>query len=230
METIPFSVFSDPEINYFNKKEFITFRYDIGNMASSRIEHYVYCYFVTPTSRDGNTWNVRGTSVGNFPTIYEKKFKISQIEWKFSRAKPSEIDLLLVYVMGNGYFARSEYVLDVNVRREEISAAIKPLLTTAKKFGIPKNGTSIDYIYTEGVKGQKTNNVKPPKDPEKDNYFKILGLVPTSNAGLIKAAYRELAKQYHPDTHIGISQDKMKEINNAYERIMEKLRDKNSYK
>jgi len=54
--------------------------------------------------------------------------------------------------------------------------------------------------------------------------FKVLSLVPTSNIGLVKMAYRELAKQYKPDTNTGISQDRMKEINEAYEHIIATIR------
>ena len=51
------------------------------------------------------------------------------------------------------------------------------------------------------------------KDP-----FKTLGIPSSSSEDEIKAAYRKLAKQYHPDLHPGDKQaeDKMKEINEAY--------------
>jgi hypothetical protein len=218
-EAVPFSVFSEAQLNFFNRKGEANFRYALGNAGSSHVEQYVYCYFITPSSRLGKTWNVRGVPVGNFPTVYDKKIAIHNIEWKFSRATPGEIDLLLVYVSGNGHIARSEIVCDFKAKREEVLVALKPLASAAKKFGIPKDGIPIFHVYTE-EETQKTGGVKSSMFAESDKYFRVLGLVPTSNIGLVKAAYRELTKQNHPDTNTGISQERMKEINEAYEHII----------
>lgn len=58
------------------------------------------------------------------------------------------------------------------------------------------------------------------KDP-----YKILGVDPRSTESEIKAAYRELAKKYHPDNYVGspladLAEEKMQEINAAYDEIM----------
>ena len=57
-----------------------------------------------------------------------------------------------------------------------------------------------------------------------EKYFAILGLAPGADFAEIKAAYRKLSMQYHPDKvgHLGeefkkVAEEKMKEINNAYE-------------
>lgn len=49
------------------------------------------------------------------------------------------------------------------------------------------------------------------------NYYDILGVSKTASADEIKAAYRKLAKQYHPDFHPGdkAAAEKFKEINEA---------------
>ena len=47
------------------------------------------------------------------------------------------------------------------------------------------------------------------------NYYDILGVSKTASADEIKEAYRNLAKQYHPD--VGGDPEKMKDINNAYD-------------
>ncbi len=57
------------------------------------------------------------------------------------------------------------------------------------------------------------------KDP-----YKILGVDKTATDDEIKSAYRELAKKYHPDNYVGspladLAQEKMKEINEAYDKI-----------
>lgn len=54
--------------------------------------------------------------------------------------------------------------------------------------------------------------------------YKVLSVDPTASDEEIKKAYRALAKKYHPDAYINnpladLAQEKMKEINDAYERI-----------
>lgn len=51
--------------------------------------------------------------------------------------------------------------------------------------------------------------------------YKVLGVSPDASDEEIKAAYRRLAKQYHPDRNPGdeTAAKKMQEINAAYERI-----------
>jgi curved DNA-binding protein CbpA len=49
------------------------------------------------------------------------------------------------------------------------------------------------------------------------DYYAILGVVPTAEAALIKAAYRTLSKLYHPDTYQGHdAKQKMSDLNEAY--------------
>jgi DnaJ like chaperone protein len=62
-----------------------------------------------------------------------------------------------------------------------------------------------------------------------EKYFAILGLTPGSSFSEIKAAYRKLSMQYHPDKvgHLGeefkkVAEEKMKEINIAYEFLKKK--------
>lgn len=53
---------------------------------------------------------------------------------------------------------------------------------------------------------------------KKKDYYKILGVEKNSSAGDIKAAYRKLAKQWHPDKNPGnkSAEDRFKEISEAY--------------
>jgi len=54
--------------------------------------------------------------------------------------------------------------------------------------------------------------------------YKVLGVSPSVSDEEVKAAYRELARKYHPDTYVGnplsdLAAEKMKEINEAYDQI-----------
>ena len=54
--------------------------------------------------------------------------------------------------------------------------------------------------------------------------YKVLGVSPNATDEEIKAAYRELARKYHPDNYVNnplgdLAAEKMKEINEAYDQI-----------
>lgn len=57
--------------------------------------------------------------------------------------------------------------------------------------------------------------------------YEILGVPDTATDDEVKKAYRALAKKYHPDANPGdkVAEQKMKEINAAYDRIMNKQAD-----
>ncbi len=54
--------------------------------------------------------------------------------------------------------------------------------------------------------------------------YKVLGISPNASDDEVKKAYRELARKYHPDNYVNnpladLAQEKMKEINEAYDQI-----------
>lgn len=56
--------------------------------------------------------------------------------------------------------------------------------------------------------------------------YKVLGVSPTATDEEVKQAYRALAKKYHPDNYVNnpiadLAAEKMKEINTAYDTIMQ---------
>lgn len=64
----------------------------------------------------------------------------------------------------------------------------------------------------------------PVQDP-----YKVLGISPNASEEEVKAAYRELAKKYHPDNYADspladLANEKMQEINEAYDMIIKRLR------
>ena len=70
----------------------------------------------------------------------------------------------------------------------------------------------------------------PAEEISEDKYYAILGLSPGADFTEIKTAYRKLSMKYHPDKvgHLGdefkeVAEEKMKEINNAYEYMKRKF-------
>ena len=59
-------------------------------------------------------------------------------------------------------------------------------------------------------------------DNKLTNYYLILGLTNDSSESEIKNQYRKLAKQYHPDKNPDSSEEKMAQINKAYEVLSDK--------
>ena len=59
-------------------------------------------------------------------------------------------------------------------------------------------------------------------DPRTTNYYDVLHLSPTATEDEIKAHYRKLSKQYHPD--MGGSQDAMAALNEAYNVLSDRFR------
>ena len=53
--------------------------------------------------------------------------------------------------------------------------------------------------------------------PVKVNYYKTLGITQDADEREIRAAYRNLAKKYHPDAGEGSSADKFRAVQEAYD-------------
>ncbi len=59
--------------------------------------------------------------------------------------------------------------------------------------------------------------------------YSVLGVSSNANEEELKAAYRELARKYHPDNYVNnplsdLAQEKMKEINEAYDEALSRIR------
>ncbi len=85
---------------------------------------------------------------------------------------------------------------------------------------------STEARYRAGYRGGAAG----PGEIGEDKYYAILGLSPGADFSEIKAAYRKLSMKYHPDKvgHLGtefkkVAEEKMKEINNAYEYLKRKF-------
>jgi DnaJ like chaperone protein len=72
---------------------------------------------------------------------------------------------------------------------------------------------------------------EPAGEILEEKSYAVLGLSPGADFAEVKAAYRKLSMKYHPDKvgHLGdefkkVAEEKMKEINNAYEYLKRKFR------
>ncbi len=67
-----------------------------------------------------------------------------------------------------------------------------------------------------------------------NNPYEVLGISPDATDEEVKAAYRQMAKKYHPDNYVDsplgdLAEQKMKEINEAYDTITEQRKNGGSY-
>ncbi|MDX1777083.1 MAG: TerB family tellurite resistance protein [Desulfobulbales bacterium] len=126
--------------------------------------------------------------------------------------EPRLIVLELIYqvLYSNEEVSRAELQLAENIGRIlEISAYDQRSIAAKYKAGFKAAG--------------------PAEEISEDKYLAVLGLAPGADFAEIKAAYRKLSMRYHPDKvgHLGeefknVAEDKMKEINNAYEFLKRK--------
>jgi len=85
-----------------------------------------------------------------------------------------------------------------------------------EEFGTKKNSSINQKEFNEMLK----NKTLP-------NYYEVLGIPQTATSNEIKEKFRLLAKEWHPDKRKDSSDQKMTEINNAYEVLSNpELRDK----
>ncbi len=110
----------------------------------------------------------------------------------------SMLDLLTKMAMADGVLSKSEEDL---------------LFLTARIFGIDRQG------YT---------NVKTQYAPSSDHYYATLNCTPQSTNDELKKAYRNLVRDFHPDTIVSkglpeeftkFASDKFREIQDAYDAI-----------
>jgi curved DNA-binding protein CbpA len=74
---------------------------------------------------------------------------------------------------------------------------------------------------------QHTSNSNPLMF--QSDYYSILGVLPSAEMIVIRAAYRALAQKYHPDKWVGEKSEahrRMKEINDAYEVLSDEAKRK----
>lgn len=140
-------------------------------------------------------------------TLLNTLFKVAVVD---SRIEHSEADLIEM-------FARFACITQVDFNR----------LRGYYAYGFTWENTGKQQ--SEYQRNQQQSQPDNKNGLDKKWAYKVLGLEEGASEKEIKAAYRELSKQYHPDRQINASEEELKnttekfqQINEAYEMLMEK--------
>ncbi|MFN8528316.1 MAG: J domain-containing protein [Anaerolineae bacterium] len=128
--------------------------------------------------------------------------------YAFDAFSPNDLFIFPIYFEGQGV-AR-------DIRHGQ---AIDPQQLNAKR--IKTSYAPNDFWYVANF------DVAPLAGHPMQVYFDLLGINPSTDRGLIKRAYRHLARKHHPDVSSGAGGDHstrtMQQINDAYARILRHL-------
>jgi len=120
-----------------------------------------------------------------------------------------------------------ELIYQVLYSNEKVSDAE---LQLARNIGEFLEISAYDQRSTEAKYKAGYRGTAAPGEIDEDKYYAILGLSPGADFSEIKTAYRKLSMKYHPDKvgHLGeefkkVAEEKMKEINSAYEYLKRKF-------
>ncbi|KEP64708.1 UNVERIFIED_CONTAM: DnaJ domain-containing protein [Hammondia hammondi] len=114
--------------------------------------------------------------------------------------------------------------------KAELSALYKQFQAVQKEKGF--TGAVSDIAAMLWSEAQQAMNEQSRKQKKEDDAYALLGVQPSATAREIKMAYKQLARQHHPDVVAAASPEpltpleearateKMRKINEAYERLM----------
>lgn len=166
---------------------------------------------------------------------YNLHYSQSQLYWvkeliKEALASTASIESLLLEFRGEfAYEPRLillELIYQVLYTNVKVSdAELQLARNIAEYLGISAyDQRSVEAKYKAGYRA-----AAPAEEVSEKRHYEILGLTPGASFSEIKASYRKLSMQYHPDKvgHLGeefkrVAEEKMKEINSAYEFLKRK--------
>jgi DnaJ like chaperone protein len=160
------------------------------------------------------------------------RYSQSQLYWiqelmKEARRSPVDLEGLLLEFKNKFSYEPRLILLELIYQVLFTKVAVPPAeLELARKIGI---FLAIAAYDQQRIESRYVGKRRETATQEED-YYRILGLEPGADFIRIKAAYRQLSQQYHPDkvSHLGeefrqVAEEKMKEINQAYNHLKKKF-------
>lgn len=146
---------------------------------------------------------------------------------KDASGSPATLDELLAEFKGQfGYQPRLilvELVFQVLYSNHQVSSGELELTQRIASF---LEISQFEYVAIRGRYHAHYESRTRQQRSDTSRYYEILGLAPGATAEEVKNAYRKLSKEYHPDlvAHLGdefrtVAEEKMKEINMAYQHL-----------
>lgn len=229
MNSISYEKFSKPGIMYVSEVAPVPcFSHVYRELNDLVYEHWLYSYstnsdLIRKIGKKVQSITVMGSPTTFFPKIYDFTSEIGtkNISWSYSR-RPSGGNYLILSFLKSKYTTRffGVFLIDTFYATEDVKLIAHALRKAAEKYGLPLQAKTLKVNVNFNESNSSSSKANDNVDKR---YFDTLGLQPTSNIGLIKAAYRELAKQFHPDsTHKVSTEDAMKRINEAYDHLIKK--------
>ncbi len=238
INSISYSEFNEPyKIEKSGNR--LLFINELNNFSGKKIYQDIFIYWITDDSIIFDKKKIKRILVNgtlfNRKTLFRKSLfdKTETVEWAFSLPDSINNALILCYYHNNNFSEKFSYLLlNKHNKRKYIKKIGEILLKAFEEYGFPlkENYVFYDYInedYKEDFeKSNENNNEIEMNDVEK--LFSILEMNPTTNANDIRNSYIKLVRKYHPDLaedqYKNDFEQKIKEINNAYEYLYEKYK------
>jgi DnaJ like chaperone protein len=160
------------------------------------------------------------------------RYSASQLHWVrelMKQARRSEADLQMLLSEFKERFAYEPRLILLELIYQVLftkPAVPEPELQLARDIG---GFLAISAYDRQRIESRYTMRQRQAVTREED-YYRVLGVEPGAAFDRIKAAYRQLSQQYHPDkvAHLGeefskVAEEKMKEINEAYQFLKKKF-------
>ncbi|MHB1440542.1 MAG: J domain-containing protein [Cuniculiplasma sp.] len=236
---IPFTEFGPPhKVSTINGH--IHIKSNLSDFRSKKIYQHLFIYWVLKDSiLTDKKGIIRAYITGdriNSKPIFRRSLFDSNREVFWSLKLPEVINnfcILSSFTDGNTSKNSAYYSIDEKLGRKDRKLIHKILMEAVNTYGFPGKDDELFYEYFDSKRyknkyGYEPENKSTQSNEEMDReMFRILEMEPTHNPEVIKSSYRKMVRKYHPDLSGDSDYNqytvKIKEINSAYEYLMNKF-------